>query len=209
MVDAARFWDKTAEKYSKTPVRDEEGYRKKLEKTRSYFTSESTVFEFGCGTGSTAIAHAPFVKRIDCIDISSKMLEIAQQKAEREGIFNITFQQATIERFNASADSYDVVMAHSILHLLENPGFAIAKAAKLLKPGGAFVTSTVCLGDSSSLWKYLLPVLKFFRVIPDVKTLTRRQLDQLFADAGFEVDYQWNQGNKIPVAFVILKKPAV
>ena len=208
MVDTAKFWDKTAEKYSKQPVRDEAGYQKKLEVTGSYLTPESTVFEFGCGTGSTAIVHAPHVKRIDCIDISSNMLEIAQDKTDKEGINNITFQQSTIEEFSAADESYDVVMAHSILHLLENPEAAIAKAARLLKPGGVFVTSTVCLGNSRSFWRLLLPIARFFRIIPNVKSLTREQLAQMFRNAGFEEDYCWDQGEKIQVAFVILKKPA-
>ncbi len=48
------------------------------------------MFEFGCGTGSTAIIHAPYVKHIHAIDLSPKMLEIAQGKVDKENINNIT-----------------------------------------------------------------------------------------------------------------------
>ncbi len=51
------------------------------------------VLEFGCGTGTTAITHAPYVKHIRAIDISSNMIEIAQRKADAKNIKNVTFEQ--------------------------------------------------------------------------------------------------------------------
>ncbi len=78
-----KFWDRIADKYSKKPVPDEAVYQKKLRITRDYLRPDSEVLEFGCGTGSTAIAHAPFVSRILANDISSRMIEIAERKAAR------------------------------------------------------------------------------------------------------------------------------
>ena len=42
------------------------------------------VLEFGCGTGGTAIIHAPYVKHIRAIDISGNMIAIAKGKAEAD-----------------------------------------------------------------------------------------------------------------------------
>lgn len=53
--------------------------------------------EFGCGTGGTAILHAPNVRDILATDISKNMLEIAQTKAADAGIGNIRFQQGTLD----------------------------------------------------------------------------------------------------------------
>ena len=78
---SARFWNIMAKRYSKSPVPDEAAYQKKLQVTRKYFRPDMKVFEFGCGTGSTAIVHAPYVKHIQAIDVSSKMVEIAEAKA--------------------------------------------------------------------------------------------------------------------------------
>jgi len=55
------------------------------------------VLELASGTGSTAIKHAPFVKHIQAIDISSKMIEIAQGKAEAQHIRNITFKHCAVD----------------------------------------------------------------------------------------------------------------
>jgi cyclopropane fatty-acyl-phospholipid synthase-like methyltransferase len=38
--------------------------------------TDMEVLEFGCGTGSTAIVHAPHVKELRAIDISEKMIGI-------------------------------------------------------------------------------------------------------------------------------------
>ncbi|MFT4816349.1 MAG: ubiquinone/menaquinone biosynthesis C-methylase UbiE [Pseudohongiellaceae bacterium] len=206
MVRAVDFWDATAEKYAKSPVGDQEVYKEKLETTQRYFDTDSQVFEFGCGTGTTAIHHAPFVQKIVATDISSNMLEIARRKALEANITNVEFQCSTLEDFKAADASFDVVMAHNILHLLEDPEQAIKLSYRLLKPGGVFVTSTVCLGDSFSYWTILLAIGKFFRKLPYVNALKRETLNRYLADAGFNVDLQWNR--KKQAAFIILKKPA-
>ena len=120
MNKSERFWDKIANRYSKQDIADEVSYQKKLKKTQEYLKTNMEMFEFGCGTGSTAIIHAPYVKYIRAIDMSSKMLEIAQGKADKENINNITFEQSTIDDFNAPDQSLDVVLGMSVLHLLEN-----------------------------------------------------------------------------------------
>ena len=59
MNQSVKFWDKIADKYSKQPIVDEASYQKKLQITQEYFKPDMEVLEFGCGTGSTAIIHAP------------------------------------------------------------------------------------------------------------------------------------------------------
>ena len=86
MDRSVKFWDKIAERYSKRPIADEVAYQKKLQVTREYFRPDMEVLELGCGTGSTAILHAPYVKHILAIDISSKMIDIAQAKADAKSV---------------------------------------------------------------------------------------------------------------------------
>jgi ubiquinone/menaquinone biosynthesis C-methylase UbiE len=143
MVDrTAKFWDKIAERYAKRPVDDEAAYEKKLQVTRKYFQPDMQVLELGCGTGSTAIVHAPYVKHIHAIDISSKMLEIAQGKADANHVKNVTFEQSSVDALSVSDQTLDVVLALSLLHLLDNKEDLIAMVHKILKPGGVFVSST-------------------------------------------------------------------
>ncbi|MDJ0592264.1 MAG: class I SAM-dependent methyltransferase [Pleurocapsa sp. MO_226.B13] len=195
MNHSAKFWDKTAESYSQQPIADEAAYQKKLQVTQEYFKPDMSVLEFGCGTGGTAIIHAPYVKHLRAIDFSSEMIKIAQAKAEAQNINNVTFEQLTIEELTVADETFDVVLGLGILHLLENKKEVIAKVYKMLKPGGVFVTSTACLGDTMKWFKAIASIGVFLRLIPLVKVFTSKELENNLIDAGFTIDYHW-QPNK-------------
>ena len=205
MNPSAKFWDKIANRYSKRPVADEASYQEKLRVTRTYFRPDVEVLEFGCGTGSTAINHSPYVGHIHAIDVSSKMIEIAQAKADEGNVSNVTFEQSTIEGVSVSDQSLDAVLGLSILHLLENKEGAIEKVHRMLKAGGVFVTSTTCLGDSLKFFKLIAPVGKFLGLMPLVRVFTTGELVASLTDAGFEIDHQWQPG-KGEAMFIVAKK---
>ena len=205
MDKSEKFWDKIAGRYSKQPVADEAAYLKKLKVTREYFRPDMEVLEFGCGTGSTAICHAPYVKHIQAIDISSKMIEIARGKADAKNIDNVAFKRSSIDEFIVPNQTIDVVLGLSILHLLENKDEVIARVYKMLKPGGIFVTSTACIGDSMKFFKIVAPIGKFLGLMPLVKVFTTTALEDSLTDAGFEIDYQW-QPEKNKGVFIVAKK---
>jgi ubiquinone/menaquinone biosynthesis C-methylase UbiE len=200
-----RFWDRIAERYAKRPVADQAAYQKKLQVTRKYFQPNMAVLEIGCGTGSTAIAHAPYVKHILAIDTSSKMIEIARGKAEAGKVENVTFRQSTIEDFHAPDRSFDAVLGLNILHLLDNKEEVIAKVHRMLKPGGIFVTSTACIGDTMKFFRFVVPIGKFFGLMPTVKVFTTKELENSLTGFGFAIDYQWQPG-KGKAVFIVARK---
>ena len=102
---ATHFWNWTAERYSRQAIADEASYQKKLAITQKYLTPDMHVVEFGCGTGSTAIVHAPAVKTYHAIDVSEKMIEIARGKAAEAGISNLSFTVGTLEEANVPDSS--------------------------------------------------------------------------------------------------------
>jgi ubiquinone/menaquinone biosynthesis C-methylase UbiE len=202
-----KFWDRVAERYAKKPVADEATYQKKLAVTRGYFRPDMKVLELGCGTGSTAIVHAPHVAHIRAIDISKNMIEIAQGKAEAAQVDNVAFEVGTIEQLSVPDESVDVVLALSFLHLLKDKEAAIAKFYDMLVPGGLFVSSTACLGDSMKFFKYIAPIGKLFGRFPLVKVFGVEHLKECVTRAGFEIDYEWQPGKNKGV-FIVAKKPA-
>lgn len=211
MDKSTKFWNKTAENYSKQPIADEAVYERKLQATRKYFQPDMEVLEIGCGTGSTAIIHAPYVKHIRAIDFSSEMIAIAQSKVDALNIQNITFEQASIDSLNVPDQTLDVVLGLNVIHLLENKEAAISKVYQMLKPGGIFVTSTVCLGDTMAWFKLFALIGKFLGLFPLVKIFTMKELEASLTDAGFETDYQfetdfqWQLGT-VKTVFNITKK---
>ena len=207
MSRSDRFWDKAAEKYAKSPIGDEATYQKKLAETQSYLGPDMRIVEFGCGTGTTAIHHAPHVQHIDATDISEKMLEIGRDKARDAGIDNITFTRGTLAEFNAADASFDAVLGLNVIHLVPDREAVIAEVARILKPGGIFVSSTVCLGQSYLRFiKLVAPLGKLLGLMPDFYILTEDELADEVTRAGFEVERQWHHGKKGIAVFMIARK---
>lgn len=205
MIDTAKFWDKMADKYAKKPVPNEEVYQIKKDLTREYFTPDSKVFEFGCGTGTTAISHAPFVKHVTATDISPQMLRTAKAKAAAANVSNVAFEKWNVDTDPISGSGYDVVMAHSILHLVEDLPGAIKKCHSMLKDGGVLVSSTGCLADKM---QFLRPMLWFMKLIgkaPPVAFLKNKEFEQDLQAAGFQTVHRWHPKGDVSV-FIISKK---
>lgn len=206
---SARFWDRIADRYAAQPVADEAAYQRKLAVTRGYLRPDMEVLELGCGTGSTALVHAPHVKHLRAVDVSPRMIEIARGKAKAAGVSNVTFQVSTVEALHVPDGSVDVVLALSLLHLLEDKEGAIARVRRMLKPGGLFVTSTPCLGDS---WKYRVllaligPIGRWIGRMPSVvQVFTRDALTQAITGAGFAIDHRWQPAPDKAV-FIVARK---
>ncbi len=202
----SEFWNKRADKYAQRPVADEASYEKKLQKTREYFRPDMEVLEIGCGTGSTALAHAPFVKHILATDYSERMIEIARGKAEAAGIDNVTFETQQADGLAVPDASLDAVMAHNLLHLLADRERVIADVYRALKPGGVFVTSTACIADMMFLFRIVASVGSFLRIFPLVRIFSAAELRESFEKAGFEIEHEWLP-KKNAAVFVICRKP--
>ena len=207
MSKTANFWDKVADKYAQRPVPDEDVYRIKLELTQEYLKPDSRIFEFGCGTGSTAIAHAPFAAHILATDISNRMIEIAREKAAKAGIENVTFETLDFDEEDPDGAPFDMVMAHSILHLMEEPERILKKAADLMEEGGILVSSTGCLSEKH--W-FLKPVIGLMRLVgkaPFVNFFTVKVLEEMVKDAGFQIVHHWHPKGSMAVFLIAQKLP--
>lgn len=206
MQKDSRFWDWMAERYARSPVGDEVSYQRKLQVTQEYLRPDMEVLEIGCGTGSTALVHAPVVKHIRATDISPNMIDIARTKAVSAGVGNVDFQVADIDDLEVAGESLDVVMGHSILHLLRDKDAVIGQIFGMLRPGGVFVTSTACLGDTMKFFKLFEPFGRLFGMLPVLAVFTQQELVDSLIRTGFDIDHRW-QPDKGKAIFIVAKKP--
>ena len=204
MKDAKEFWDKSALKYAKSPIKDKNAYQKKLKITQDYFQSDCSVLEFGCGTGSTALLHAPFVKHMTATDISDEMIEIAKQKAKNEGVKNISFKQETLDSLALDKESFDVVLGLNILHLIKDLDGSVSKVYELLKPGGVFVSSTELIGEINFFLRLIIPLMQVLNLAPYVNVFNLQAYKSSLARAGFTIEYEWQLNDH--AVFLIAKK---
>lgn len=187
----ARFWDRIANYYSRKAVPDQAAYQHKLDTTDTYLKAGDRVLEVGCGTGTTALYHAPKVAHVDATDISPKMIEIARDKAKDAGVDNATFTVSSIDALDPPAGGYDVVLAHSILHLVEDVPGALKKLRAALKPNGVLASSTPCIGDTAAWFGWVAPVGRAIGLLPRINVFKEASFQQWLIEAGFEIEKVW------------------
>ncbi len=202
------LWNAMAKRYAKTSIADQASYEKKLEITRRYLTPEDEVLEIGCGTGATALLHAPYVKHIEATDFAKNMIAIAKQRLNGSDIDNIDFVVESVEDLANKNQQYDVILALNILHILEDKRSAINNLYRLLKPGGYLISSTACIDlKSVPLWiKLLIKPFSLLGLGPTLMELSKSDLLSMMEDAGFALSEQWKPEGTDAVIFLVNQK---
>lgn len=203
----AMFWDRVAEKYFAQPIGAPDVYEEKLRLTQALMHSEMQVLELGCGTGGTALRHAPHVAHIRATDFSEAMLDIARRQAEEAGVDNVEFVQADAAQYQDEAARYDMVLALNLLHLLHDPAALIAKARSWLRPGGYFISSTACLRDKMGWTRFVAPIGRALGRLPYVNVFKAPDLRDQIRSAGFAIETERQPGKGLTL-FVIARKQA-
>lgn len=193
-MSQSRIWNRYAKGYAKRVVSDPESYNRKLEQTARRLTPASRVLEVACGTGTTALWHAPNVAHIRATDFSSEMVAIARQKAGAAGVTNVDFMVEAIDDLPAPDGPFDAVLAMSILHLLPDPGAALRRLASQLGPGGYLFSSTVCLRDMGGIVPRLVPCLGWTGIVPRLNPMTADEVLAAHEAAGLGLVDHWRAG---------------
>lgn len=203
---SSAFWDRVATRYSRKPIADQPAYQAKLAITREYLSPDMDLLELGCGTGGTALEHAPSVKRVVATDISPAMIEIANQRRRKANIRNVEFAVAPVERLHFDDNSFDMVLALSLLHLVDNRLEVLREAVRILRPGGYFVSSTPCLDGTIGLMRHILPIGAKIGLMPKVFMFTKAGLRGDIASAGLRIRVEFEPGDGRTI-FMVAQKP--
>ena len=208
MIKSERFWDKLANKWDKQSKISSN--IKTVESIKQYLNVTDTVLDFGCATGTVAIEIAVKVKKIYGIDISSKMIETASRKAAECKIENIDFAQSTIFDERYKRESFDVILAFHILHLLDDNKKVMRRINELLKPGGLIISATFCKGEKKTFRSVplfiLINVLKKVKILPYVRLFKVSELEDLIRKENFQIIETKNSGHNPTNYFVVAKK---
>lgn len=208
MQSAEAFWNKIAPKYAKTAVPDEHVYTRKLRITQSYLKPDMRVLEFGCGTGTTALHHAPFVKEYIATDIAREMIRIAEQKRSDNGAANVQFSVGTINSAWERKQKFDAVLGLNVVHLLPDWRTQIEAVYRLLPAGGLFITSTACLKERLpwSWLRFVAPLLQTLHVFPTLAFFNKREFRDCIAQTGFEIVHDWSPESSPMTSFLVCRK---
>jgi SAM-dependent methyltransferase len=101
------------------------------------------VLDVGCGPGwfwkSVAGRWQP--QHLTLADISPAMLEAAQARLREE--FDLSTQQADVTALPFADNSFDDVLAMHMLYHADDPAKALREIARVLRPGGRAILTTV------------------------------------------------------------------
>jgi ubiquinone/menaquinone biosynthesis C-methylase UbiE len=204
----AAFWNDLAERYARKPVANPGAFERKIAITRSRMKPTDVVLDVGCGTGSLALRLAASGATIHGLDVSSEMIRIARGKAQVEGAANVSFHVGALDACELfEPESLDGVCAYSLLHLVEDVPAALGRIYGLLRPGGFFVSSTVCLGESWVPYRPILQMMHWLGKAPRVHILRKGALEEEVRRSGFAGLEQPDVGAESTIAFIVAEKP--
>ena len=166
------------------------------------------LLDIGCGTGSLVLTLAPQVAEAHGVDVSREMVAIANRKAEKSGVDNVTFHETTVDALPPfEAASFDCICAYNIFHLVGPRERVLADVFWLLKPGGVFVSSTPCLGSEWVPYGLILPAMRWLGRAPTVYTLQIPTWEAAIERAGFVDLTRPDIDGPARTSFVIARKP--
>ncbi len=206
----AVFWNELAERYARAPLANPDAFERKIAITQACMKATDVVLDVGCGTGSLALRLAPRGATIHGLDISSEMIRIAQAKARTEGVTNVSLHVGAIDACELfEQQSLDGICAYSILHLVEDLPAVLQTLCGWLRPGGFFITSTPCLGESWLPYRPIVRVMRWLGKAPYVSVLRKQELERELGRAGFEGVSEHDVGADSTIAFIVARKPDV
>lgn len=106
------------------------------------------LLDLGCGTGLYSIRALEKGAIVTGIDISEKMLSLAQEKVKTLSL-QINFVLGDMEHLPFNNDSFDVVLSVTSLEFSKNPEMVLREILRVLKKGGKTVIGVL---SASSLW---------------------------------------------------------
>jgi 2-polyprenyl-3-methyl-5-hydroxy-6-metoxy-1,4-benzoquinol methylase len=207
MNKSEKFWDRVAVRSDKQESELDETNIKIVERTKNHLNVDDIALDYACGTGIITNEIAADVKEIYALDTSSKMIEVAKRRAGERKIENIHFAQTTIFDDRYKKESFHVILAFNILHLLEDAHPVVHRINELIRPGGLFISTTPCLGEKKVLGIFLSLISKI-RIVPYLKLLKISEFESLIANNKFQIVETDSLDPTGPSHFVVAKKMA-
>jgi ubiquinone/menaquinone biosynthesis C-methylase UbiE len=199
------FWDKVSGVYDLFEnIYNKSVYQSTGESVAKYIKNTDRVLECACGTGAISIFIAPVCKELIVSDYSVGMLKQAEKKLKNYD--NIDYRRVDITDIEAEDNSFDVVVAGNVIHLLPDPQRAMNELTRVCKDGGRLVIPTYINGDEGTnklAVKFLEKLGASFKCQFDAESY-----EKFFEDMGYEnVIYEVVRGRmSCDIAVIDIKK---
>lgn len=199
------FWDKVSGVYDLFEnIYNKSVYQSTGESVAKYIKNTDRVLECACGTGAISAFIAPVCKELIVSDYSVGMLKQAKKKLKNYD--NIDYRRVDITDIEAEDNSFDLVVAGNVIHLLPDPQRAMNELTRVCKDGGRLVIPTYINGDEGTnklAVKFLEKLGASFKCQFDAESY-----EKFFEDMGYKnVTYEVVRGRmSCDIAVIDIKK---
>jgi ubiquinone/menaquinone biosynthesis C-methylase UbiE len=205
------FWDRQASRYDATEKKFDPVYNAILAKTKKYLGPDDRVLDFGCATGTKAMELAGVAGHVHGLDISPEMINFASKKRNERQVANVSFSHGTIFTGELEKESFDKIIAFSVIHLLEDSESAVGRIHELLRPGGLFIQVTACFREKMTLKTRLgfalTLLMKRLGVIPlHLNMFSKEDVEKLVAKQGFQIVESERIFDGMTASFLVARK---
>ena len=153
---------------------------------------DEQVLDIACGTGqvTTCLGHALPTGSVWAVDLAQQMLDQAQQRAKRDGLSNIRFEQGDVDGLSIQANMLDAISCGFGLFFLPDIKRSVSHVSAGLKPGGRFIFSTFTGNAFSPMTEMAFDALAPYGVEPPKEMWrrldTKEKHHQLLNESGFD-----------------------
>jgi len=197
------FWDFCAPFYDFAEKTNGRVYGEMLKTVNGFVPKGAAVLEAAAGTGSISIAVSDKASRITCSDISEKMLNVARRKINKRGIQNIAVELRSIFKLEKPDNSFDVVIAGQVLHLIDEPEKAALELKRVAK--SMVILPISITKNISGTGKLALGFFRFFGFSPKIE-FTFEEYKAFMTSIGFENCEFIHIPGKIPMVVAVWRK---
>ena len=197
------FWDKISPLYDLFEnVYNHKVYTGTGKKVAGFIGPTDDVLECACGTGAITVCIAEKCRRVIATDFAPGMLKQAARKCRK--LSNVSFKKADITSIKCKDDRFDKVVAGNVIHLLPDPGKALAELERVVKPGGKIIIPTYINMSKKSAGL----AVKFVEFLGAdfKKQFDLESYKSFFKEMGYDnVEYHVVDG-RMPCAIAVIKK---
>ena len=142
------FWDKVSGVYDLFgKIYNGNVNRKMCVTVAEEIGTDDRVLECACGTGLITAAVAGKCKELIATDYSEGMLK--QTRKNCRSFPNVQIRTADILNLPFPDNSFDVVIAANVIHLLDDPYKALSELDRVCRPGGKLIIPTYVNKDKA------------------------------------------------------------
>jgi ubiquinone/menaquinone biosynthesis C-methylase UbiE len=147
------------------------------------FNSDDTLLDVATGTGDFPLFVAPRIRHAFGIDISDKMIDLANSKKSARAITNVEFRVSDVEQVPFPDNSFNVVSSKSAFHHMPEYTRVFTEMARCCRPGGKVAVCDIVAFEDPEVDGFFERIEKLVDA-SHFKTLSRNEFNGLFKSHG-------------------------